>query len=815
MEFEGLSPEEARSRLQKYGPNSLPEKKPPSSFSIFASQLKSPLVYILLSAGLVTFVLGEIPDTVIIAFAVLINTILGFIQEKRASDALMALKSLVQPETKVVRGGREQIVSIDSLVPGDIVILDQGSKIPADGKLLHANRFYATEAALTGESLPAKKDKGEEVFMGTAVSGGRGYMEVHRTGAGTKMGKIAERVQEAREDTPLRRQLAHFSKQLTFLVVGLTTFVFIIGAVTGRALEELFVTAVALAVSAIPEGLLVALTVVLAIGMQRILKQKGLVRHLISAETLGSVTTISTDKTGTLTEGIMQVSKVTGDERCTAVQALLANDREDPITVAMYEWAQKTLTSKNVGGVNLDQFARKWRRLDSIPFNSKDRFFASLNKHKDGNMVYVNGAPEFVLSWSTLSKAERQKVERQIEKLSSDGMRLIGLAQKETTAKELTNKTVTTGLTWVGLIALSDPVREGVKESLRKTRAAGITTIVITGDFAQTAKVVMQQVGLPVEDHEIVLGEELVGMKEGELKRRLREHSIKLFARTDPEQKLKIVEALKENGEVVAMMGDGVNDAPALSKSDIGVVVGSATDVAKESADLVLLDSSFETIVMAIEEGRGIFANTRKVVLYLMSDAFSEIVAVVAGLLLGLPLPVTAAQILWINLVSDGLPHLALTVDPKQSGTMQEPPRDPGEPLVDAWMKKLIGVVSVAGGLAAILLFVITLSRSGDVVLARSVAFASLGINSLVYVFSIRTLRSPFWVESPFKNKWLVGAVGVGTLLQLLPFTLSPLQSFFEVRPLSLATWGVVLAASLVVFFAIELMKVSFSTQKK
>ncbi|MFV1916881.1 MAG: cation-translocating P-type ATPase [Patescibacteria group bacterium] len=825
----GLTSAEAKKRLEEFGPNALPKKPPPSDFRIFVAQLKSPLVYILLVAGLVTLFLREYSDATMIFFAVFVNTILGFFQERKASKALEALKKLIHPRANVLRDGKVQDIDVAEVVPGDIVILHQGDKIPAGGEVIEANRFFASEAILTGESVPVAKKVKDSVFMGTVVTSGIARMEVKLTGGKTEIGKIAILVQELDGDTPLRRQLAHFSKQLSFLVVGLVVFVFVVGLATEKEAGEIFTISVALAVSAIPEGLLVGLTVVLAIGMQRILAKKGLVRRLVSAETLGGVTVICVDKTGTLTSGHMQVVGVEGEKDALAKQAILANDLDDPIVIAAYDWARQKLAGSQSGGqakAKIRELERKHARLDSIPFSSKDRFFASLNKGgsevdsgSGNNTIFVNGAPEFLVEWTDLGSEEKKEIKDKIEELSKEGKRLLGMAEKKVpfSKKKLTIKDVKSDLTWKGILSFSDPVRKGVREAFEKTKQAGIATIVITGDYPQTAISVMKQLDFDLDRKKVILGQELKRMNTIELAKKLeKKDGVALFARTTPEQKLNIVDALKRNNEAVAMMGDGVNDAPALNKADIGIVVGEASDVAKETADLVLLDSSFATIVAAVEQGRNMFDNIRKIILYLMSDAFEGIFAVIGTIILnvtlipGLALPVTAAQILWINIISDGFPHLALTVDPKRSGLMNMPPRNPKEELVAPWMRWLILIVSIYGGIVALGLFTYIYITTDNLSLARSVAFATLGVNSLIYVFSVRTLRQPFWIENPLDNKWLNLAVFVGLFFQLIPFALSPLRKFLGLEVLSPLQWIAVFSAAGLMFILIEISKYFF-----
>ena len=805
-EQKGLTSKEAAERLQKHGPNVLPEKPPPSDLFIFISQLKNPLVYVLVAAGIITFLLNHRSDTAIIFFAVFLNTVLGFFQERRASKALYALKKLIHPEAQVIRNGNLEKIDASEVVLGDIVVLNQGEKVPADGKLVEANKFFVSEAILTGESVSVAKKKNDKVFMGTIAVSGQAKMMVEITGKGTEVGKIAEEIQKPSQDTPLRKQLKTLSKQLSLLVLGLTVFVFVAGLLRGLEIVDIFTTAVALAVSSIPEGLLVGLTVVLAIGMQRILKRKGLVKNLVSAETLGSVSIICVDKTGTLTEGKMRVVDVIGKESDIASQAILANDLDDPLLIAAWEWAGKKLK-------NAKSLRKTHARISSIPFTSKNRFFASINRWKDGeNTLFVNGAPEYLVKWSNLNKKEKQELLQKIEELSSHGKRLVGMARKRVSSsyKNIKEKDVKKDLEWVGLLAFSDPVRPGVGVAFKKTRAAGVKFLVITGDYPQTAISVMDQLGIACEENCVILGEDVAKLNVDKLAAGLVKGDTKLFARTTPDHKLKIVEALKKNGEVVAMMGDGVNDAPALKKADIGIVVGEATDVAKETADLILLDSSFATIVEAIEEGRGIFDNIRKIILYLMSDAFEEIVAVLGTLILGLPLAVTAGQILWINLVSDGFPDLALTVDPRAPDIMRRTPRSSSEPIVSTWMKEIILIISLAGGIVALALFVYFYKTTGELLVARSIAFATLGVNSLIFVFSVRTLKAPFWKGRFLSNRWLNIAVLAGLVLQIAPFLFEFSRDFLGIVPLTVLQWVIVFSASILMFIIIETAKVLF-----
>lgn len=806
LKYKGLSESQVLELRKTYGRNELPEVLPPSDLKILFDQIKSPLVYVLIFAVVVTTFLKELSDTLIILLAIAMNTVLGFYQERKAHRSLFALKKLVKSYAKVIRSGKVITIESFNLVPSDLVILNQGDKVPADGELISANRIFFQEAMLTGESVSVSKNAKDMVYMGTIVTAGQGLMKISEIGVNTKIGQIALKIQTKEEDTPFKRQLNSFSKSLSVVVLALTAFVFILGTTTGRDTSEMFRASVALAVSAIPEGLLVALTVILAIGMQRILKRKGLVRNLVSAETLGGVTTICLDKTGTLTEGKLKVLKTEGSLEDIVLQSIVANDMDDPIVISAFEWAKSKSKTKPA------EILSRYPRIDSLPFSPKDRYFASMNKHdSQNNMVFVNGAPEFILKWSNMTKDKKAKTLKEIENLTKSGSRLMAFARKKVDVKQtLTDELIKEGnFEWVGIIAFDDPVRLGVSKSLQKVTQAGIKVVIITGDYLQTALSVAKKLELNLNENQTMMGDELAKLSTKELSNKLKgSDRILLFARTTPDQKSKIVEGLKSNGEVVAMMGDGVNDAIALKSSDIGVVVGDASDVARETADLVLLDSKFETVVAAIEEGRGIFENIRKIIVYLMSSAFNAIIAVSGAIMLGLPLPVSAVQILWINLVTDGFPDLALTIDPKRKNIMNETPRQTKESLLNGWIRGLIAIISISSGIMALLLFIYTYKNTNNLALSQTVAFLSLGFNSLFYVFSTRTLKESIWSQSPFSNRWLLIAVFAGLVLQLVPIMNTTTRSFFGTVLIPINYWVLIVSTSLVTVFLIEVVKI-------
>lgn len=813
LHFEGLNNAQVKELLEKHGPNALPESKPPSSWDIFLEQIKSPLVYVLIAAWVVTLFMDHMEDAVIIFAAVILNAALWFYQEKRADNALQALKNMLQPKAQVFRNWERVEINSSEIVPWDYVWLHSWDKISADGEIVDANRLFVQEAMLTGESVALKKEDKDIVFMWTIVQWGQWTMKVTKTWVHTEMWKIASNLNDWHELTPLQKQLDVFSKQITWLVVVVIMVVFALGVFTGQPIADIFTTAVALAVGAIPEWLLIALTVVLAVGMQRILKRKWLVKSLLSAETLWGVTTICTDKTWTLTEGKMEIIMTNGDDAQMAKQAWLANDQDNAVALATAEWSMLQWTDPVV-------LEKKYPEVDSIPFSSENKCIVSLHENEGKKILFVNGAPDFLLDRCDMPKEGKEKLMDEIISYTKKWYRLVWYGRKEvdasTTVASLEDAHV--GLTWAWFLWMSDPVRSDVAESLRMTKEAWIKLIVITGDFPNTAKHILEQLEVEVEDEYIKLWADLALMNDEELTKYLGDNDkVKLFARTKPEQKMRIVNSLKAQNEIVAMMWDGVNDAPALKKADIGIVVNNATDVAKESADLILMDSSFSTIVAAIQEWRGMFDNIRKVILYLMSDAFVEIFAILMAMFLWYPLPILASQILWINLVSDGFPSLALTIDPIRNSIMQQWPRDTQEVLVSSWMKKMILMVSLVWAIWWFILFVVILKKTWDVELARSVVFFTFWAKSLIYVFSIRTLTEPVWDSNPFVNKRLLVWIAWWAILVALPFILPGLWKFLSV--VSFAEmwnrwmWGI--AVAIVMFIVIEISKMFLFAKKR
>ncbi len=797
----GLTSEEAAKRLATHGKNALAPPKRPTGFAIFVSQLKSPMVYILLTAAAVTFILRESLDTAVIMIAVIVNTGLGFLQEYKAERTLWALKQLITPTARVSRDGAISVIPAETLVPDDVVHLSPGDKIPADGMAVEAAHLYINEAILTGESTPVEKlpDKDQNALsMGTTVVSGRGVMTVTHTGPQTSLGKLAQTIGETPEtETPLQHALSSLSRQLGSIVIVLCIAVFLLGILFGENLRSMFVTSVAIAVSAIPEGLVVSLTVILAVGMQRMMRRKALLRKLVAAETLGSVTAICVDKTGTITQGVMRVvESAYADKTETFRAAILANNLEDPMEVALWEWAQAqdSIDPERITGAN--------PRHDEIPFDGVRKYMAVATH----NGVYVKGAPEVLLSLSHLSPKVQTEWLGSVKKIAGRGLRTLALGYIPGRVKKISPQTLNK-LTFLGVLGIADPVRTGVKEAIKEAIQAGVTVKIITGDFRDTAAAVMREVGLPITNprQQIVEGKELSALTDNQLREKIKD--VLLFCRVTPAHKLAIVRALQATGEVVAMTGDGVNDAMALKSADIGIVVSGASDIARETADMVLLDSNFRTITAAVEEGRGIFANLRKVILYLLSDVFVEILLIAAAMLVRLPLPLTARQILWINLIDDGLPNLALTIDPTDPEIMRSGPRDKYAPIVSRTMKILIALISVVTAALTFAVYVWAYKTTGDLHFAQTMTFTIVGVSSLMYIFSCRSLERSVFSRALPTNPWLWAAVVIGFALQLFALYHPWAQRIFNTYPLGLAEWIVVASVGILVIGIIETAK--------
>lgn len=838
----GLNEKEISVKQEQYGKNIIKEIPKTSALKILINQFSSPLMFVLLIAASISFLLGETKDALVISVAVILNVIIGFIQEWKTDKSAQALKKYEVLYCNVIRNSKETKIEAKDLVPGDIVILSAGQKIPADIRLAHITNFKIDESLLTGESRPAEKhlseitqdvtigDRKNTVFSGTNVLNGKGIGIVIAIGANTQLGKIATMVSETKQiETPLQKQIKKLGWLLGGIFLFVTFLVFILGLIKGISFYEIAMISIALGVAAIPEGLLVALTVILAIGMQNMIKRKALVRHLIAAETLGSVSVICTDKTGTLTQGHMKVTNIITKENEFHFNQKNNNllkhpDLENIILAAIInndaqlnKDSQKTighptelalLQLANDLNIDIKNIKEKYKRIDEIPFSSDLKYMATINQFDHHQKITVKGAPEKIFNMCSNHNIEYFK--KSAEKMAADGLRILAFAQKQNHQfdfkKDLTN------LDLIGLVVISDPLRPQAKDTIKELTKAGIKIILITGDHKNTAKNITLNAGMQITN-EIITGEELDQMSDSDLKNIIEKTNI--FARVDPRHKIKIIEAWKSKGKSVAMIGDGVNDAPALKAADIGVALGSGSDVAHEISDMVLLDDNLSSISAAVKEGRTIFENIRKVIVYLMTDSFSEIILIAGSLLLSLPLPILATQIFWINLVTDGLPYLALTMEPAEENIMLEKPRKKDEPIINKEMKILIFTIGLITDLGLFLLYAGLLKSKFDLPHIRTIIFTALAIDSLFYIFSIRNMHKPLFQSKPLKNPWLIPAVFAGLITQLAVIYLTPLQKIFYTVSLGIFEWIIIVGLSMIKITGIELTKLFFINKIK
>jgi Ca2+-transporting ATPase len=791
----GLSSAEAHERLQQFGPNSLPEKPPKTLWQRFLLQFKSPLIYILLAALVIDLAIWVIEgaqgfpaESVAIAFILLLNAGLGVYQEGKAEAALQRLKALAAALVWVMRDGRLAHLPATELVPGDIVRVEAGDRIPADGLLREAQGVMVDESILTGESVPVDKALDDEAFSGTLLVRGKGYLEITRTGAESAMGRLATMIGgiEASK-TPLEQRLEVFGNQIAKVILALSIALALAGLyIEGwERIGHVLLFAVALAVAAVPEGLPAVLTLTLSLGVERMAKRKAVVRRLSAVEALGSVTVIATDKTGTLTENRMFVKDVDALDTARALRAMiLANDAEpatgagDPLELALLEYAQRH-------GVNNAQMNEHHPRHSLLPFDSGHKYMRVTVAEGDELTSYLKGAPEIVIARSQLTAAERRNWEEKAEGYAREGFRVLALAWRTGEGDEQLN--------FLGLALLWDPPRPEVPEAIRHAQAAGIRVVMITGDHPATALSVAAEVGIPPS--RVLTGLDLEKLSVEELRHAV--HVTNIFARVAPEHKLRLVEALKASGEVVAMTGDGVNDAPALKRADVGVAMGQrGSDVSREVAHLVLLDDNFATIVAAIEEGRGIYENIQKFNRFLFSTNLSLVLLVVGGAVGsymlgmqdvggGLLLPLTAIQLLWINVIGNGAPALALGLD-RNENVMRQPPRDPQAPLLDRASLRFIVVTGIAKALTGGTLLVLLPRYGFSLALTRTAVFLYESIAQLAFAYPSRRVN-----VLPLPNAWLHLAVLFGVGLQILAIALPSLRLLLglETPPLPLLLW--------------------------
>lgn len=853
---EGLTNSEVKIRSKKYGDNRLEEGKQKSFFKLFIEQFKNILILILILAAIISISVGEETEGIVILLIILINSFIGAKQEKSAGDAVKALKNMSSPNAKVVRDGIIVEVQSRDLVPGDIVILEAGNLVPADLRLIETINLKIEESALTGESVSVEKDsekvldantplseRTNSAFMGTVVTYGRGIGIVSSIGMNTEFGKIAKMLDYNEEQTPLQKKLANLGKMLGIACLVVCILVFILGYMQGMNLLEIFMISVSLAVAAVPEGLPAIVTVILAIGMQRMVKRNVLTKNLSSVETLGSTTIICSDKTGTLTQNKMNVKlvydcvneidvtgtgySVNGDIgknydiskiKNLLITAVLCNDAEineekENIIGDPTEGALIVLGAK--GGFKRKELKEKYPRLQEYPFDSVRKMMSTMHKIDGKYYILTKGASDSILANSSKiiinGKEEKivdykNKIQEINVKWSNKALRVLGYAYKQITIdEELNIQKEENNLIFAGLTGMIDPPREEAKEAIKKCKSAGIRVVMITGDNAVTASAIGRDIGLIKTEVEAIPGSQIDDMPEHIFKEKI--NTVNVFSRVSPEHKVKIVDALKQNNEIVAMTGDGVNDAPSLKKADIGIAMGiTGTDVSKEAADMILTDDNFVSIVGAVEEGRVIFSNIRKFIGFLISCNIGEIIMIFVSMLLGWGSPLLPIQLLWVNLITDSLPAFALGLEEKEDDVMSVPPRDPSQPIIDKSMGISIMFQSVALALAALISY--RYGYSIDKSLANTFVFITLISGELLRAFSSRSENKSVFKLGILRNKYLNLAVLASYALTLVILLVPIARSIFRIQLLSISQLLTAFSISLIPFIVGELSKI-------
>jgi len=868
-EEKGLSNGEAGKRLAALGANVLPEAKPDSYLMIFFRQFKSPLIYILFGAGAIVFVMGQFVDASLIFAILVFNAIVGTIQEGRAQNTLRALKNFVETNATVLREDNEMIIPDKEVVEGDILILQEGEKVSADARILLSHSLRVDEASLTGESIPVAKsseplsdsnlktsEQVNMVFKGTYVAAGNGKAVVVATGAETVIGRIAEEITTFAAEIPLQANIRYLSRLIIGAVLGISAFLFVFGIGVGYTVERMFSTAVALAVSVIPEGLPLVLTVVLAAGVWRMGKRNALVKRLQAVEALGQARVIAVDKTGTLTKNeiVVQqaylggllfeisgvgyepsgevssgghaviVSEYLALQSAGRISALTSNARAifseeearwrvagDPTEAALHVFAQKV-------GLTKDELEREFALLDELPFDSNAKYHAVLHQGRGRNIVSIAGAPEVILKEChgvfgkdggvPLLAHEREALERRFLSFSEKGLRVVALAEKHIPAKTL-SRTDIGGLTFVGFLAMKDALRPEVPDAMRRAMSAGMRVVMITGDHRVTAQAIATEAGIFTPGSTVMTGEEIDTLSDRQLAEKIR--TVSVFARMTPEHKLRIITAYKKNGEIIAMTGDGVNDAPSLVAADLGVAMGRiGTEVAKEAADIILLDDNFGSIVSAVEEGRNMYKAIKRVILYLFSTSAGEVFTIVGALAIGAPLPLLPAQIIWLNFVTDPFLDAALAMEPKEKGLLKGTFEHPKKYLIDKLMTQRMPLMALTMAIGTLFLFMLNVS---DMPKALTVSLTVLAVFQWFNAWNCRSENESVFTMNPFSNIFLVGATLIVIFLQLLVVYTPALQGIFHTVPLTLSEWGIIVAVAFSIVIVEEIRK--FFTRRK
>ena len=847
-EKNGLSSTEALRRLEKYGKNKLETKKKKTLFKQFLSQLKDVMIYILIIAAIISAFLGEISDALIILLVIIINAVIGVIQESKAEKALDALKELSTPKALVKRDGSLKEILSEDIVPGDIVIIDAGRYIPGDLRLIDTANLKIEESAFTGESVPSEKDasflpdkeipigdQNNMAFMSTLATYGRGVGVVVGTGMNTEIGKIAKMIeQEENDETPLQKKLSELGKILGFLAVGICILIFIISFFQGRDLLEMFLTSISLAVAAIPEGLPAIVAIVLALGVQRMVKKNAIIRKLPAVETLGSVSIICSDKTGTLTQNKMTVTTVYTNDSYIKESEFNLNDNESKLLVdCMVLCNDATYSEKSQTGdpteiallespfkLNIlkEKLEKEFKRIDEIPFDSDRKLMTTVNLVDDKKArVFTKGALDSILSICNkisvngklldFSKEYKAKVLENSNIMSDKALRVLAFAYKDISKENIVLDSLEKDLVFIGMVGMIDPPRLEVKDSIKLCKSAGITPVMITGDHKNTAFAIANELGIAEDISQAITGHEIDKFKEEEFNEKIINYRV--FARVSPEHKVKIVKAFKSHGNIVSMTGDGVNDAPSLKAADIGVAMGiTGTDVSKGASDMILTDDNFSTIVSAVEEGRKIYLNIKKSIVFLLSCNLGEILTLFTAILLNWNSPLQPIHILWVNLITDSFPALALGVDKTKEDVMNNPPRNPKESIFikSDKIQLIINGVLIGG----ITLFAFKLGErlyADSLIHAQTMAFVVLSVSQLFLSLSLRSNIKSAFSLGIFSNKYLVYSILLGIFLQVIIISISFIANIFKVTPLLLYDWIVVILVSLIPFAINEILK--------
>ncbi len=857
----GLTSSQVEEIRSKYGSNKLASKKKKTKVQLFFAQLNDILIYILIVAAILSVVVGkEISDAIIIGIVILVNAIVGMIQESKAEKALDALKELSTPKAIVKRNGELVEIPSEEVVPGDVIIIDAGRFIPCDIRLIESANLKVEESALTGESVPVDKDanliledekvslgdKKNMLFMSTLATYGRATGIAVATGMNTEIGKIAKMLDEGENElTPLQKKLEQLGKMLGIVAICICVVMFAVGLFQGRGVTDMFMISISLAVAAIPEGLAAIVTIVLALGVQRMIKQNAIIRKLPSVETLGSVNIICSDKTGTLTQNKMTVVKYFVDNKLSDVKDFNINSNGEKLlleNIVLCNDATSTATSKtgdpteialldmgNMFNLFKEELDKTHRRVDEIPFDSDRKLMTTVNSYEDKFYVMTKGATDNLLNICTsvyingeivpMTEEIKSSFLKVATTMSDDALRVLGSAFKTITSTHIKVDELEKDLTFIGLVGMIDPPRLEVKDSIETCKASGIKTIMITGDHKNTAFAIAKELSIAEDINQVASGADIDSLSDEDLAKRC--ENLRVFARVSPEHKVRIVKAFKSRGNIVSMTGDGVNDAPSLKAADIGVAMGiTGTDVAKGASDMVLTDDNFSTIVTAIEEGRNIFNNIKKSVVFLISCNAGEIVALFFGILFGWTAPLNATHILWVNLITDSFPALALGVDPGDKDVMKHRPRDPNDSLFEGSLFTLlfngilIGVLTLIGFIYGVMKYgdagvtLVNIANNPQALMhAQTIAFVVLSGTQLIHALNMRSTEKSLFKIGLFSNMYLIYAMLVGIGLQMAVIYIPPIAKLFNVIPLTLADWGLVIILSLTPLVINEIIK--------